>query len=52
MTTDSVSLPLTYAMSDGLLVNRVGYGAMRQPFQGDFLDFLDLDSLSNRAVET
>jgi hypothetical protein len=24
----------------------------RQPFQGDFLAFLDLDSSSNRAVET
>jgi aryl-alcohol dehydrogenase-like predicted oxidoreductase len=55
MITDSVSLQLTYAMSDGLLVNRVGYGAMRLTGQpGNFGAYADWEggkTLLRRAVE-
>jgi pyridoxine 4-dehydrogenase len=55
MTTDSVSLPLTYAMSDGLLVNRMGYGAMRLTGQpGNFGAYADWEggkTLLRRTAE-
>jgi aryl-alcohol dehydrogenase-like predicted oxidoreductase len=55
MTTDSKSLLLTYAMSDGLLVNRVGYGAMRLTGQpgnfGAYADWKGGKTLLRRAVE-
>jgi pyridoxine 4-dehydrogenase len=55
MTTDSRSLPLTYAMSDSLLVNRMGYGAMRLTGQpGNFGAYADWEggkTLLRRAVE-
>jgi pyridoxine 4-dehydrogenase len=55
MTTDSVSLPLTYAMSDSLLVNRMGYGAMRLTGQpGNFGAYVDWEggkTLLRRTAE-
>jgi pyridoxine 4-dehydrogenase len=55
MTTDSEPLPLTYAMSDGLLVNRLGYGAMRLTGQpGNFGAYADWDGgkmLLSRAID-
>ncbi|MEP0912411.1 aldo/keto reductase [Leptolyngbya sp. GB1-A1] len=55
MTTNSESLPLTYSMSDGLPVNRVGYGAMRLTGQpGNFGAYADWEggkTLLRRAVE-